>query len=126
MDKENFEFTYSATEDKALQKIKDKYREKTNKETKMQQLFALDKSVTKNATTVSILLGIVGSLIFGTGMSCVTVWNNYFIIGIVVGVIGLVIMGLTYPLYLKMVKSKSEKIAPQILKLTEEIEKGVY
>lgn len=126
MGKESFEYTYSATDEKELQKIKDKYRQKTTKETKMQQIVSLDKSVTKTATIVSIALGIAGSLILGVGMTCVTVWINYFAVGIVVGVVGLIIMGLTYPLYLKMVKSKKEQIAPQILKLTEEIERGVY
>ncbi len=126
MGKESFEYTYSATDEKELQKIKDKYIQKTTKETKMQQIVSLDKSVTKTATIVSIALGIAGSLILGVGMTCVTVWINYFAVGIVVGVVGLIIMGLTYPLYLKMVKSKKEQIAPQILKLTEEIERGVY
>lgn len=124
MSEETYEYTYSAKEDKELQKIKDKYRTKTPKESKMQQLEALDKSVTKNATIVSIIIGIVGTLIFGLGLTCVTKWTDYFTVGIFVGVLGMIIIGISYPIYSKMVKYKREKLAPQILKLVEEIEKG--
>lgn len=94
------------------------------KETKIQQLIALDKSVTKSATLITIILGVIGVLIFGLGMSCVTVWDNYFVVGIVIGIIGLSICGGTFPLFTKLVAHNREKITPQILQLMEEIEKS--
>ncbi len=124
MNNEKFDYTYSSNNEKELEKIKDKYRNKTTKETKIQQLVELDKSVNKNACIVAMSMGVVGLLILGLGMSCVTVWTNYFVLGIIIGVIGLVIVGLTYPIYLKMVKTKKEEITPQIIRLTEEIERG--
>ncbi len=124
MSEETYEYTYSAKEDKELQKIKDKYRVQTTKETKMQQLESLDKSVNKNATIVAMSMGILGTLVFGLGLTCVTTFSEYFVIGIIVGVIGMIIMGVTYPIYRKMVKNKRDLIAPQILKLIEEFEKG--
>ncbi len=124
MNEEKFDYTYSATNDKELQKIKDKYRSKTTTESKMQQLEALDKSVSKNATIVALAIGIMGTLIFGVGITCVTALPQYFIVGVVVGIIGMIIIGVTYPIYSKMVKTKGEALSPQILKLIEEIEKG--
>lgn len=123
MSEENFEYTYSATEDKELQKIKDKYKSKTPKETKIQQLKSLDKSVTKNATIVAITFGIIGILLFGVGITFVTTFSNYFIIGIIVGVLGMIIMSVSYPIYCKIVKNKRNALAPVILKLIDDIEK---
>ncbi len=100
------------------------YRSKTTTETKMQQLEALDKSVSQNATIVAIAIGLIGAMFFGVGLTCVTTWTEYFIAGIVIGVIGMIIIGVTYPIYNKMVNAKRDAVAPQILKLIEEIEKG--
>ncbi|MFV0344506.1 MAG: hypothetical protein ACK5JH_16740 [Anaerocolumna sp.] len=120
----NLENIYTGVNEKELKKIKDKYRDKTFKETKMQQLISLDKSVSNTANKVSLSLGVLGSLVLGIGMVCTMVWTEYFNIGIVVGIIGIIICGITYPVYLKMVERKRSVIAPQIIRLAEEIEKG--
>jgi hypothetical protein len=50
------------------------------------------------------------------------VWaDKYFIIGIVVGITGIAILVAAYPLFVHITKKQREKIAPEILKLTEEL-----
>lgn len=129
-EKESFNYTYSAKEQEELKKIQQKYQPK--EATKMDLIRRLDASVTKKATMVSILLGIIGSLIFGSGMSFLMTelgeelgMNDGFcmVFGIVFGVAGIALISLAYPLYRHMVKKEREKIAPEILRLTEELMK---
>lgn len=119
---ETFEYTYSAKRQEEIEAIKSKYL--PPKEDKMEQLRKLDASVTMHATMWAIIVGTIGTLVFGGGLSCVLVGTKeMFIPGIVLGVIGFVIMGVAYPLYMRMVKKQREKIAPQILALAEELTK---
>lgn len=126
MSENKFEFKYSASEQKELDKIKAKYSSKTKRESKMNELLELDKSTTKGATMISIIVGLIGTLMLGISLVCVTTWTEFYYLGLVVGVIGLVLIAVAYPVYLKVVKKKQELVAPTILKLTEEIEKGEY
>ena len=43
------------------------------------------------------------------------------VIGILVGIVGMVLVALAYPLYNRVLKKQREKIAPEILRLTEEL-----
>lgn len=118
--KETFEYTYSAKQKEEVEKIRKKYLPK--EEDKMEQLRKLDQSVQKSGTKVAIILGVVGTLIMGLGMCCIMEWGGvWFLPGIVIGVIGIVILGLAYPVYGYKIKKQREKIAPQILALTEEL-----
>lgn len=119
-EKETFEFTYSAPEQEEVQKIREKYLPKEL--TKMDQLRALDESVTRRGTAVSIVHGIIWALILGLGMSCCMVWAGiWFIPGILIGCGGLAGVLATYPIYMRLVKEDREKIAPEILRLTDEL-----
>lgn len=120
---ETFEYTYSAMEQEEIQKIKNKYLPK--EETKLDKLKKLDASVTTRGTIWSIALGVVGSLVFGSGMSAVMVLGTdltMFVVGIVLGLLGMLLMGIAYPIYKTIIKKERARIAPQILALTEEIE----
>ena len=119
---DSFQYTYSAEEQAEIQKIRSNYVPK--EETKMDQLKRLHASSTQKATLYALIVGIVGTLILGTGMSCCMVWaDKLFIPGIVIGVIGLVVVGVAYPLYNRVLKKKRERIAPEILRLTDELMK---
>lgn len=88
----------------------------------MAYLRRLDESAGKKGTMMSIVLGVAGTLILGLGMCCVLVWQNaWFIPGIVIGVVGLAVLSLAYPVYLQVTKKEREKIAPEVLRLTEEL-----
>ena len=126
-DKESFKMTYSASQQEEIQSIRQKYVPK--EESKMDRLRALDAQVTKKATMLSILVGVIGALILGCGMSLImsdfgaALGTAALPAGIVLGAIGLALAALAYPLYNRTLKKEREKIAPQILQLTDELMK---
>lgn len=117
---EAFEYTYSPTQQAEIKEIRKKYLPK--EEDKMEQLRKLDKNATARGTKMSILVGTVSSLIMGTGMSCCMVWTDSLLIpGILIGIVGLLGVAAAYPLYLHITKKERERIAPEILRLSEEL-----
>ena len=133
-DKKGFSYTYSAKEQAELQRIRDKYTPsaEAEKENKMERLRKLDASVNNIAQTVAIILGVIGTLILGFGMSLIMtdiskILGEYqdmaLIIGIVIGIVGGVIVSLAYPIYNIIVKVRRKKIAPEIIRLTDELMK---
>lgn len=129
-EKESFQFTYSAKEQEELRKIRQKYQ--PQEENKMDKLRRLDASVTQKATMASLGIGMVGALILGTGMSFAMTdlgmslgvgSTAAMLLGILLGLAGMVLAGTAYPVYRYMVKKEREKIAPEILRLTEELMK---
>ena len=121
---ETFTYTYSAKEQEEIKKIRGKYTPPTKVETSMEQLRRLDKSATKGATIVSLIVGIISALILGIGMSCIMVWGNeLFIPGVLIGVVGIVGVIAAYPIYNHMVKRKRAKLAPEIMRLSDELMK---
>lgn len=115
-----FEYTYSAKRQEEIEKIKSKYVEK--EEDKMEQLRKLDQSVERPGTIASIIIGVIGTLIMGGGMSLVMVWTETLMIpGIIIGLIGIAVLAAAYPMYKSITKKQREKIAPQILALSEEL-----
>ena len=120
--KETFSYTYSAKQQEEIQTIRKKYLPK--EEDKMEQLRRLDQSAVKKGTIVSVVIGVLSSLLLGVGMCGTMVWmQQWFIPGIVVGVIGIAGIAAAYPLYSHITKKEREKLAPQILKLTDELSK---
>lgn len=122
-DNENvFSYTYSAKEQDEVKKIREKYEKK--EESSLERLRKLDKSVTQNSTIIALAIGIIGSLILGIGMCCCMVWTDVLLIpGIIIGIIGIAIVSANYPMYIASVKRQREKIAPEIMKLTDELMK---
>ena len=117
-----FQYTYSAKEQAEIQRIRSKYTPK--EENKMEQLQRLDASATQKATMYAIIVGVIGALIMGAGMSCCMVWTDTLLIpGIVIGVIGMAVLAVAYPLYNRTLNKERERIAPEILRLTDELMK---
>ena len=125
MDNQSFEYNYSAQRQQEVEEIRKKYLPK--EEDKMEQLRKLHSIPTKKAQAASLAVGMIGALILGTGMSlCMTdlgaaLGNAAFVLGILIGLIGLVLVASAYPLYSRTLKTEREKIAPKILKLTDEL-----
>ena len=121
MENKSFSYTYSAKQQEEVKRIREKY---LIEEDKMITLRKLDKSVTQKGMTFSLVVGIIGALILGVGMCCTMAWaNKLFIPGIFIGTIGIIIVSLAYPLYSYITKKEREKIAPEIIRLTEELMK---
>lgn len=119
---ESFEYTYSAKRQEEIEHIRSKYLPKDDD--KMELLRKLDRDVTKPGMIWSIAVGVVGCLILGIGMSCVMVWGDtLFVPGIVIGIVGIAMIAVAYPIYQKITKKQREKLVPQILALTEELSK---
>ncbi|MBQ8497659.1 MAG: hypothetical protein IJ489_09425 [Clostridia bacterium] len=127
---EVFSYTYSAREQAEIRKIREKY---TNKEEdKMKRLRRLDAGVTQKAQAVSLTLGILGTLILGFGMSLIMsdlpdILGAYkelsMVVGILIGIVGGGFISLAYPIYHFILKRERKKIAPEILRLTDELMK---
>lgn len=70
----------------------------------------------------ALVVGIVSTLIMGFGMCCTMVWGeSLFVPGIVTGVTGIVGICAAYPLYIRMTKRQRDKLAPEIMRLTDEL-----
>lgn len=123
-----FKYTYSAMEQDEIRRIRQKYQ--AQKEDGISRLRKLDAKVSQKATMVSLVLGVVGALVMGSGMSLIMTDMGEILevtgivgmfVGIFIGVIGIILIALAYPVYSKVLEKEREKIAPEILRLTEEL-----
>ena len=125
MDNHSFEYTYSAEQQKEVEEIRKKYLPK--EEDKMEQLRKLHAIPTQKAQAASLAVGIVGALIMGTGMSLAmtdigaALGSLAMVLGIFAGVAGMVLAALAYPAYNRVLRKQREKIAPEILRLSDEL-----
>ncbi len=116
----SFEYSYSAKNQEEIRMIRAKYAPK--EEDKMERLRRLDAAVTQKSTMLALIVGVLSALVLGVGMCCCLVWN-LFLPGIPIGIAGIVGVCLAYPLYSRVTQKEREKIAPEILRLTDELMK---
>ena len=112
-----------------VQKIRTQYTEREN--TQLDALKALDKKVKKPANVFAIVFGSISAVVMGCGMSLVMTDIGSIIgiespmfPGIIIGVVGLVMALLTYPMYKKILNSRKKKYANEIIKLSDSIMNG--
>ena len=123
--KEGFSYTYSASQRQEVERIRKKYLPK--EADKMEQLRALHRVPTQKAQAVSVAVGVIGALIMGTGMSLAmtqlgeALGSLALVLGILVGIAGMILVALAYPVYNRVLKSQRQRIAPQILQMTDEL-----
>lgn len=125
MDNNAFEYTYSPQRQQEVEQIRKAYL--PVEEDKMARLRQLHSVPTRKAQSLALTVGIVGTLILGTGMSlCMTELGAglgipAMAVGIVTGLVGMGMAALALPLYRRTLKKEREKIAPEILALSEEL-----
>ena len=125
MENNSFEYTYSAERQQEIEAIRKKYLPK--EEDKMEQLRRLHAIPTQKAQAASLAIGIIGALILGTGMSlCMTelgdtLGNLAMVLGVMVGIVGIILVALAYPIYHRTLEKERKRIAPEILKLSDEL-----
>lgn len=123
----SFQYTYSAKEQSEVEQIRKKYL--PPEEDKMEQLRKLDNSATQKAQAGAIAVGVIGALILGTGMSLAmtelgaALGAFAMVAGALVGIVGLVLVALAYPVYNRVLKKERQRIAPEVLRLTDELMK---
>ena len=125
----SFHYSYSAREQNEIEAIRKKYTADASGPTdKMTLLRKLDAGVTRKATVTALCVGIVFVLIMGLGMSLIMSefgdplgTASEWTIGLICGVVGMAGVIAAYPLYRWVLKRERKKIAPQILKLAEEL-----
>jgi hypothetical protein len=130
MENHSFDCTYCAAQQQEVENIRKKYLPK--EENKMERLRKLDRGATQKAQTHALSLGVIGTLILGTGMSLFMSdlgtmlslsENAAMLIGIAAGLIGMVLVALAYPVYNRVLKKERARLAPEILRLTDELMK---
>ena len=125
MENNSFEYTYSAQRQQEVEEIRKAYLPK--EEDKMEKLRKLHSIPTQKAQSASIAVGVIGALILGTGMSlCMTelgaaLGNLAMIMGVIIGLAGIILVALAYPIYNCTLKKERERIAPEILRMTDEL-----
>lgn len=123
--KETFRYTYSAKEQEEIRRIREKYAQP--EDDKMEQLRKLHGSASRKAQTRSITIGVIGALLLGTGMSLFMTELSQLLggaalfVGIPVGIVGIGLVALAYPVYNRTLTRERQRIAPEILRLTDEL-----
>ena len=118
-----FSYTYSApteAERREIDSIRRQYGEEKREVSDMDRLRALHAKVKNGATCVSLVLGIVGTLIFGLGLTMILEWGM-IIFGIILMALGTIPIALALPIYRAVLKRNKEKYGAEILRLSDEI-----
>jgi len=123
MKNNDFEYKYSAPtsdERREIESIRNSYISKNNDTCKLEYLRKLDRKVRNTPTIISLIIGILGTLTFGLGLSMILEWE-ILVGGIIVSLVGCVLAFIGYPVYLVISKHMKNKYTDKILKLTEEL-----
>ncbi|MBQ9734921.1 MAG: hypothetical protein IJV95_03570 [Clostridia bacterium] len=123
MSDEKFEYTYSAfseEEKREAEYIRSRYLKKDKPQTKLDEIKKLDQKVKNFPTCIGLILGIVGTLIFGTGLTCILEFA-LVVLGVVLSVIGVGIACSAYFVYEKIDRRLRDKYADTIVSLSNEI-----
>lgn len=112
-----------------VQKIRTQYTEKEN--TQLDALKKLDAKVKKPANVFAYVFGSIAAIIMGSGMSLVMTdigetigIADAMIPGVVIGIIGMLMAIINYPVYKKFLASRRKKYAKEIIALSDNIMKG--
>ena len=109
-----------------VEKIRTKYVEK--KDSSLDELRKLDKKVKTPAEVFAYIFGSISALIMGAGMSFVMTdvasllgLGDMTVPGIAVGVVGMVLAIINYPIYKGILNSRKKKYSEQVIALSNKI-----
>ena len=123
MENNQFNFTYSAPteeERKEIASIRKQYQPIEQTESKLERLRRLDAAVHNPPVIVSLILGVSGCLLFGTGLTLILQWFIW-LWGVVLMALGAIPMALAYPVYNAVLRAKKRRYGAEILQLSEEL-----
>ena len=108
------------------QKIRSQYTGKAP--TELDELRTLDRKVRRPANVFAYIFGCISALIMGAGMSLVMTdigaiigMASPLIPGITVGVVGMIMALINYPIYKGILGSRKKKYGAEILNLSDKI-----
>ncbi len=122
-DDNKFSYTYTAPTEKEkreIESIRNIYAPKNEFDDKLVRLRKLNAAVKNRATFIAVILGVIGVLIFGTGMSAALVWNK-LVLGIILSITGIIPIVIANPVYNAVFESCKRKYGEEILRLSEEL-----
>lgn len=115
-----FTYQYSAKQNKEIEHIRKKYL--PQEENKIDTLRKMDNRVQTAGMIQGLTIGIIGCLIFGIGMCFgLDVFEGSDWLTVLFGAIGVTAMLPAYPVYKHIARKTREELAPEILRLSEEI-----
>ena len=114
----------SNQEKQQVEQIRDEYT--SRQKTKLDELTELNAKVKRPAEIFAYSFGTIGALVLGAGMSlAMTEWGAGLAfampLGITIGVVGLLMVGVNYWIYRKILKNRKNNYAGQVLALTDEL-----
>lgn len=116
-------------QDFLVQKIRTQYTEKEH--SRLDELKELDAKVKRPANVFAYVFGSISAIIMGSGMSLVMTdladiigIQNPMLYGIVIGVLGMLMAIINYPIYKGILGSRRKKYADKIIALSDRIMKG--
>ena len=118
-----FFYTYSAKQQTEIQAIRQKYLSAASPDEGVERLRKLDRGARLPGVLAAIFLGLFGVLLFAVGLHSVVgaSSNGQFVLGVFLGVLCLAYMS-GAPLLEKFItKRQRKKLAPEILKLSDEL-----
>ena len=126
-----FNYTYSTKQRDEVIAIRKKYAPSEPEDVdNITLLRNIDSEVTRKATVRALITGVIGALLMGTGMSVLmTDLSSHMgldpgislLIGIAIGMLGLVIMCITYPLYIRILERERARVADEVIRLSDEL-----
>ncbi len=107
-----------------IQKIRTQYTEKEH--TTLDELKKLDAKVKRPANVFAYFFGSIAAIVMGSGMSLVmtdiaeTVGINHpMLYGIIIGIVGMTMAIINYPIYKSILGSRRKKYADKIIDLSD-------
>lgn len=108
------------------QRIRTQYMEKES--TELDELRELDAKVKRPANIFAYVFGSISAVVMGAGMSLVMTdigatlgIANAMVPGIIIGVVGMVMALVNYPIYKGILGSRKRKYGAEILKISDKI-----
>lgn len=121
---ERFEYKYNAPTQKERQEInsiRNQYLPKDKAMTKYERLKKLDSKVKNIPLILGLSFGVIGTLIFGSGLTFFLEWIDLWFLGLPLGILGVIVIALAYPIYKKVLNNLKNKYSSEILELSNEL-----
>ena len=126
MENNAFNYQYSASRAKEAQSIRQKYMPK--EESPIERLRELDRRVSRPAQVFGYVFGSISAVIMGGGMSFIMTdladklgLGNMLVPGVIIGVVGLIMAAVNYPIYKGILAARKKKYAAEVIELSERI-----